>query len=60
MRDIAIPREGRALVCIGPEGGFSPEEIGLAASAGFRLVSLGDRRLRTETAAVVAVAMMLR
>lgn len=42
------------LVLIGPEGDFSPEEVELANKHGFVPVSLGDARLRTETAAVVA------
>ena len=42
------------LILIGPEGDFSPEEIAMARSNGFRTVSLGDSRLRTETAAIVA------
>lgn len=42
------------LILIGPEGDFSPEEITLAIQSGFRPVSLGERRLRTETAGVVA------
>jgi 16S rRNA (uracil1498-N3)-methyltransferase len=46
-------------VCIGPEGGFSDGEIDRATAAGFRPVSLGPRRLRTETAAVVAAAIVL-
>ncbi len=43
-----------ALVLIGPEGDFSPEEVQLAKDNGFVPVSLGEARLRTETAAVVA------
>ncbi len=43
-----------ALVLIGPEGDFSKEEVALAKENGFVPVSLGDARLRTETAAVVA------
>ena len=39
---------------IGPEGGFSPQEAEAAAEAGFTPVSLGESRLRTETAALVA------
>ena len=46
-----------ALIMIGPEGDFSPEEIEKALAAGFVPVSLGDSRLRTETAAVMACAM---
>jgi len=42
------------LVLIGPEGDFSPEEVALALENGFQPVSLGDTRLRTETAAFVA------
>ncbi len=43
------------LVLIGPEGDFSPAEIEAARRAGFIEVSLGDMRLRTETAALTAV-----
>lgn len=43
-------------VLIGPEGDFSPEELSAALSAGYGPVSLGDARLRTETAALYAVA----
>ena len=42
------------LILIGPEGDFSPEEAALAREHGWIPVSLGDSRLRTETAAVVA------
>ena len=42
------------LVLIGPEGDFSPEEVALARENGFVACSLGDARLRTETAAIVA------
>ena len=44
------------LVLIGPEGDFSPEEVQQALAAGFIPVSLGESRLRTETAAIMAVA----
>lgn len=43
-----------ALILIGPEGDFSAEEVKLAVENGFVPVSLGDARLRTETAAIVA------
>ncbi len=42
-------------ILIGPEGDFSPSEIALAIENGFIPISLGERRLRTETAALVAV-----
>ena len=41
-------------ILIGPEGDFSPEEAALARESGWIPVSLGESRLRTETAAVVA------
>jgi 16S rRNA (uracil1498-N3)-methyltransferase len=44
----------KVLVLIGPEGDFSPDEVEAAIEAGFQEVSLGDFRLRTETAALVA------
>ena len=43
-----------AMVLIGPEGDFSPEEIAAALAHGFEPVTLGHQRLRTETAAVAA------
>ena len=54
-----IPGDGPAVVCIGPEGGFSDEEAAGAQEAGFQPVSLGTRRLRTETAALVACTLVL-
>ena len=44
------------ILLIGPEGGFTPEEIGLAMKAGFQAVSLGKRILRTETAGTAAIS----
>ena len=43
---------------IGPEGDFSKEEVEKAENCGFQAVSLGKSRLRTETAALVAVHIM--
>ena len=42
-------------ILIGPEGDFSPDEISLSLAHGFQPVSLGNSRLRTETAALYAV-----
>ena len=44
----------RYVILIGPEGGFSPEEMVLAQQQQFGVVGLGDYRLRTETAGLVA------
>lgn len=46
-------------VFIGPEGGFSSREAGLAKEAGVAPVSLGPRIMRTETAGIVAVALIM-
>ena len=57
LKDAIIPGED-ALVLIGPEGDFSREEVEMAESKGFKAISLGKSRLRTETAALVAVHTM--
>ena len=53
LKHVYHPGEN-ALILIGPEGDFSPEEIRLAKENGFEAISLGESRLRTETAALVA------
>ena len=53
LKDVLQAGEN-ATVLIGPEGDFSPEEVELAIKAGYRPVSLGNSRLRTETAGLVA------
>jgi 16S rRNA (uracil1498-N3)-methyltransferase len=47
-----------SLVLIGPEGDFSEQEVKLAEEAGFKKVGLGNSRLRTETAGIVACHLM--
>ncbi|MCR5560592.1 MAG: 16S rRNA (uracil(1498)-N(3))-methyltransferase [Bacteroidales bacterium] len=49
-------KESEIVVLIGPEGDFSPEEVREAMAAGFVPVSIGESRLRTETAAVTSAA----
>jgi len=69
LRLVAHPRGGRPLLAaiparltgpvvlaVGPEGGFTPEEIARAAAAGWQRVDLGPRVLRIETAALVLAA----
>lgn len=51
-----VPEGSNIAVMIGPEGDFSPQEAELALAHGFIPVHLGPSRLRTETAAVTAVA----
>ena len=50
--------EGELLILIGPEGGFTEEEVTFAAERGLRVISLGKRILRAETAAISAVTLV--
>jgi len=52
------PRDAVAIV-VGPEGGLSSEEVATLVAAGAKVVSLGSTVLRTETAGVVAAALVL-
>ena len=49
----------RYRIVIGPEGGIADEEIALARERGAVTVSLGGRNLRSETAAIAAVALVM-
>ncbi|MDC7999916.1 16S rRNA (uracil(1498)-N(3))-methyltransferase [Aequorivita todarodis] len=53
LKAVLLPNQ-KITIVIGPEGDFSSEEIELAKANGFVPVSLGESRLRTETAAIVA------
>ncbi len=53
LKEAAQTKEN-SLVLIGPEGDFNTEELDLAIKKGFKKVSLGPSRLRTETAGLVA------
>ena len=55
-----IEPSGDVLLAIGPEGGFSEDEVTLALNAGWQAVSLGRRVLRTETAAILLTALVSR
>ncbi|MBN1781713.1 16S rRNA (uracil(1498)-N(3))-methyltransferase [bacterium] len=63
-RTVRIPEEPavrspKAICIVGPEGGFTDDEIRMAADNGFTPVSLGPRRLRAETAGIVLTTMVL-
>ena len=59
LRD-ALPETARALsLVIGPEGGIADDEIALARERGAVTISLGARNLRSETAAIAAVALVM-
>ena len=50
----SVAPDNPVTILIGPEGDFTPSEIKNAAKRGYLSVSMGDNRLRTETAAIVA------
>jgi len=56
LHEILAGADGPVTVLIGPEGGLSPREAALLEAAGFRRAWLGDGVLRTETAALYALA----
>ncbi|MBM3416791.1 MAG: 16S rRNA (uracil(1498)-N(3))-methyltransferase [Bacteroidetes bacterium] len=53
------PINQSAIILIGPEGDFTSKEIELALQNGFLPVSLGETRLRTETAGIVAATLLI-
>lgn len=53
-----LPNTGKYRILIGPEGGFTPEEVELTQKAQFVGITLGPRILRTETTALVALAIL--
>lgn len=55
----AVCKNDSVITLIGPEGDFSKEEISMALGSGFCAVSLGETRLRTETAGVAACAFLV-
>ena len=58
LSEMLHTRPASQLIGIGPEGDFTEEEIKLASAAGFIAVGLGENRLRSETAAVAAAAVL--
>jgi len=54
----SMPRPRSCLVVIGPEGGWSDDEVSAAVGRGFLTFGLGPRILRTETAAIAAAAIL--
>jgi len=58
LSDIIVKKTSSNII-IGPEGGFTNEEISFAIDSNYKAVSLGSNRLRTETAGVVCCQMFL-
>ena len=54
----SVKNENSIWLAIGPEGGFSKEELDILMRTGFKSVSLGMRRLRSETAAITSVGLI--
>lgn len=59
LRDVVIADTGEIGVVIGPEGGLAPDEVERLTTLGARPAGLGSAILRTETAAIVAAALVL-
>jgi len=59
-RELKFPRNdvGRVCILIGPEGGLSEKEVSAAKANGFKVLTLGPRILRTETAAIATIAII--
>ncbi|MCK8825151.1 16S rRNA (uracil(1498)-N(3))-methyltransferase [Fuchsiella alkaliacetigena] len=57
LKGLSFPQ--KILIIIGPEGGFSAQEVAQAKRWGAKVVSLGPRILRTETAAIATLSMLL-
>jgi 16S rRNA (uracil1498-N3)-methyltransferase len=53
-----LPAPGTIAVLVGPEGGFTPEEVNMAREKGFIPLTLGKRILRTETAGLAMLAIL--
>jgi 16S rRNA (uracil1498-N3)-methyltransferase len=53
---LAVPSSQGLALAVGPEGGFTDEEVSLAKNHGWRAVNLGPRILRVETAAIALAA----
>lgn len=60
LESIKNPAVQRAAILIGPESGFSVNEVASAINAGFKPISLGSRILRTETAGPICAALVLQ
>ncbi|MBH0198005.1 MAG: 16S rRNA (uracil(1498)-N(3))-methyltransferase [Nitrospira sp.] len=60
LQTVALPQDvtGSVLVLIGPEGGWSKEEMGLVEQTGIQPITLGPHILRAETAAIAAISIL--
>ena len=59
LNDFLVDKTSSKIILIGPEGDFTEEEINAALQQNYIPVSLGETRLRTETAGIVAAALLM-
>ncbi len=60
LRDVLLKgRSDRVAIFIGPEGGFSPEEVEMLTSSGIKTVTLGPYILKSETASIMVLSALL-
>jgi len=59
LKNPGVGHAKSGIVCIGPEGGFTEEEVAFALAHGYAIFGIGPRRLRSETAALVAATLIL-
>ena len=57
IKELSNPLKSQ-LIVVGPEGDFTLEELKLAEENNFKMISLGQNRLRTETACIVGISIM--
>ena len=58
IETVPTPDDGRLLVAVGPEGGWSERDLQTLDNAGFKSLRLGPRILRTETAGLAAISVL--
>jgi 16S rRNA (uracil1498-N3)-methyltransferase len=58
IKEKPVQKHQRVILLIGPEGGLSDQEVNFAGKQGFLSLNLGPRILRTETAAIAAIAVL--
>lgn len=58
LKDIVVDKKASKIILIGPEGDFTEDEVKEALQQNFVAVALGDNRLRTETAGLVAAVLL--
>ena len=54
-----LPAGSKVAVFIGPEGGFAQEEVAAAQEKGAKVITLGNRILRTETAGLAVLSILM-